>query len=185
MPDISVGGLGSTSRDSNHAARVRALYVQFHDRVLAFARKLAQPAVAEDIAQEVFVRLMNNPGLTDRDISVSYLLKIADNLAKRRYRSSRRFEPLGPATQDDDRFFADVENRRGRSGFHSIPGRESNDEADQKLAALGALTAAEHEAVRLIVCEGLSYEAAANALAVQVSTVNNWKFRGIQRLRAS
>ena len=35
----------------------------------------------------------------------------------------------------------------------------------------------------MIVCEGLSYEDAAASLGVRVSTINNWKYRGIQKLK--
>ncbi|MBT5382261.1 MAG: RNA polymerase sigma factor, partial [Phycisphaerae bacterium] len=38
-------------------------------------------------------------------------------------------------------------------------------------------------AVRLVVCNGLSYQEAAESLGVPVSTVNNWKYRGLQRLK--
>jgi DNA-directed RNA polymerase specialized sigma24 family protein len=45
------------------------------------------------------------------------------------------------------------------------------------------LTDNEQAAVRLIICRGLSYEQAARSLGVNVSTINNWKHRGVNKLR--
>ncbi|MFM7133611.1 MAG: sigma factor-like helix-turn-helix DNA-binding protein, partial [Planctomycetota bacterium] len=41
----------------------------------------------------------------------------------------------------------------------------------------------EQDAIRMIVCEGKSYQHAAEALGVSVTTINNWKHRGIVKLR--
>ena len=49
--------------------------------------------------------------------------------------------------------------------------------------ALSSLPTHERDAVRLVVCEGLSYEEASASLGVPVSTVNNWKYRGINKLK--
>jgi DNA-directed RNA polymerase specialized sigma24 family protein len=49
--------------------------------------------------------------------------------------------------------------------------------------ALDALTPDERNAVRLIVCEGKSYQHAAESLGVTVTTVNNWKHRGLVKMR--
>ena len=45
------------------------------------------------------------------------------------------------------------------------------------------LTPSEGDAVRLIIIEGRSYEQAACSLDVSVSTINNWKHRGLAKLR--
>ena len=49
--------------------------------------------------------------------------------------------------------------------------------------AMGLLTNNEQAAIRLIICRGLSYEQAAQSLGVNVSTINNWKHRGVNKLR--
>ena len=49
--------------------------------------------------------------------------------------------------------------------------------------ALGLLGRDEQDAIRLIVCEGKSYQHAAESLGVSVTTINNWKHRGIVKLR--
>jgi DNA-directed RNA polymerase specialized sigma24 family protein len=45
------------------------------------------------------------------------------------------------------------------------------------------LTPSEQSAIRLIVCEGLDYQAAARSLGVPVSTINNWKHRALAKLK--
>ena len=51
--------------------------------------------------------------------------------------------------------------------------------------ALETLPSHERDAVQTrTVCEGLSYDEASASLGVPVSTVNNWKYRGINKLKA-
>lgn len=146
---------------------VLGLFERYYDRVYWFARRSVDAPTAEDVAQEVFVRLLNMPGIETREITVNYLLKVGENIIRRRYQQSARA--------------GEVAERRGERGPCSL-----DDELDGLIASeemLGKLSDGEREALRLIVCEGLSYEAAALALDTKVSTVNNWKFRGIQKLR--
>lgn len=154
---------------------VIVLFEQYYERVYCFARRSLDPSSAEDIAQEVFVRLMNIQDLESRTISVSYLIKIADNLIKRRHRRLKRFEAI-------------LAGDSARSGVSPKESSELGEEADCETGvlcgdALDLLTQDEQDAVRLVVCEGLSYEDAARSLDVKISTLNNWKFRGIQRLK--
>ncbi len=151
------------------------LFEQFYERVYCFARRSLDQSTAEDIAQEVFVRLMNIQNLESRSVNVSYLIKIADNLIKRRHRRMKRFEAI----------MAGESNRSLGSCSHSDElGDEPSDEPGERFGeAMESLTSSEQDAVRLVICEGLSYESAARSLDVKISTLNNWKFRGIQRLK--
>ena len=76
-------------RESNtrlkRADLVLGLFEAYYDRVYAFARKSAEPAIAEDATQEAFVRLLQHPRLEELEISISYLLKIVHNILRRRY----------------------------------------------------------------------------------------------------
>lgn len=154
---------------STRGALVLRLFEVHYERVYWFARRSVDPTTAEDVAQEVFVRLLRIPDLEDRDVSGSYLLKVADNLLKRRHRQKIQ----------QDRFVNElpeprpVHTTRLPAGLDQTPCCEAMDH----------LSDMERDALRLIVCEGLSYEAAARAMDVKVSTVNNWKFRGIRKLR--
>lgn len=154
---------------------VLLLFERYYERVYCFVRRSLDPSSAEDVAQEVFVRLMNIGNLESRSISVSYLIKIADNLIKRRHRRMRRFEAI-------------LASEPTRSGVLRAMTGEHGEENQRDLdgtcdRVMGSLPGGESDAVRLVVCEGLSYENAARSLDVKVSTLNNWKFRGLQRLK--
>ncbi len=154
--------------------RVLSLFEQYYERVYCFARRSVEPSSAEDIAQEVFVRLLNVPDLETREIHASYLIKIAENLIKRGH---RRKQLLDQHT---------ARERRKAEHENKPAGRRTEAGADAKRRLkqdLGSLTPHEQEAVRLIVLRGLSYDEAARALGVTTSSVNNWKFRGLQRLK--
>lgn len=152
---------------STRGALVLSLFEQFYDRVYWFARRSVDAPTAEDVAQEVFTRLLRIPDLEDRIVNSGYLIKVADNLIKRRHKQKVQLE----------RFTSDRSERPETVAFNEEPVES------RCTGALHQLSDAEQDALRLIVCEGLSYEAAAKALDVKVSTVNNWKFRGIQKLR--
>jgi RNA polymerase sigma factor (sigma-70 family) len=154
-------------------AKVLELFETTFERVYRFARRSSDPETAEEVAQEVFSRLLSLQDFEKKELSVSYLIKIADNLLKRRHQRQQRW-------------------RRVESGLarETLPrlgamGARDRSEVDESrvAAAMDRLSTDEREAVRLIVCEGLSYEDAARSLGVQVSTINNWKHRGIQKLK--
>jgi len=144
------------------------LFEEFYERVYWFARRSVDASSAEDVAQEVFVRLLRIPDLDQRVVSVSYLIKVADNLMKRRHKQRVQH----------DRFTTEQHACAG-----ACAGEAPDAHVDDEDQSFDGLTNSEHAALRLIVCEGLSYENAARALSVNVSTVNNWKFRGIKKLR--
>lgn len=151
---------------------VLRLFDDFYERVYAFLRKSTSPEVAEDLAQEVFVRLLQHPELERLTISVSYLLKIAHNLLRRRYARAARLREL-------------LQERQQETASEGLNGLGSAIALDSDLleAAMGLLSSDEHSAVRLIVCEGRSYQHAAESLGVTVTTINNWKHRGLGKLR--
>jgi len=158
----------------NRANLVLDLFEQYYTRIFCFARKSLPAESAEDIAQEVFSRLLQLKHLEELDvISVSYLIKIADNLIKRRYNRGQRFNRFLEAAHAEPR---DRRTTGSTSGTAPELGRELTNQ-------LNELPPSEREAVRLVVCNGLSYQEAAESLGVPVSTVNNWKYRGLQRLK--
>ena len=171
-----------------HANRARIageLYVAHYHKVYAFVRKFLDEAEAEEVAHESFVRLLKVRELERMSISVAYLFRIAENLLRRRYERAQRYrailERLGRvapwAFEDSDAGSGQIVARRGVE--ESADGAGSG----RLEAAFEHLTSSEQSAVRLIVCEGLDYHAAARSLGVPVSTVNNWKHRGIAKLR--
>jgi RNA polymerase sigma-70 factor (ECF subfamily) len=154
-------------------AVVLDLFESSFERVYRFARRSVDAELAEEIAQEVFVRLLSLQDFEKKQLSVSYLIKIADNLLKRRHQRRRGWENIkGDLARDSV----------ARSGAKAARPHSEIDDT-RVTAAMDRLSSDERAAVRLIVCEGLSYEDAARSLGVQVSTINNWKHRGIQKLK--
>tara|TARA_Y100001933_G_scaffold187206_1_gene186218 strand:+ start:377 stop:778 length:402 start_codon:yes stop_codon:yes gene_type:complete len=129
--------------------------------------------MAEDVAQDVFARLLQIDRLPEMQISISYLIKIADNLIKRRYNRNQRFQ----------RFLEANDARMDDSSDDSWAGLDTNELSDDVTARLDQLSHDERNAVELVICHGLSYQEAAHSMGVPVSTVNNWKYRGLQKLR--
>ena len=164
-------GLSTSTRasTSERAALVLDLFDRYYDRVYAFLRKSTTTDVAEDLSQEVFVRLLQHPGLEALTISISYLLKIAHNLLRRRYTRAARLRQL-------------LEERGEVETPDEVSGAGILDPGVLE-TALGLLSRDEREAIHLIVLEGKSYQHAADSLGVSVTTINNWKHRGISKLR--
>jgi len=157
---------------------VMRLFEAYYTRVFAFTRKCAPQDVSEDVTQEVFVRLLQHPRLEELDLSVSYLIKVAHNLLRRRHaRSTRLRELLETAVTDD------LIQRRGRQGARSRTPVEDKTENIRIDEALQQLSNDERDAIRMIVQDGKSYTHAAEALGVTVTTINNWKHRGLSKLK--
>ena len=166
------------SPEENRADFVLRLFDEYYNRVYAFTRRCASNDVAEDVTQEVFVRLLQHPRLEQLELSVSYLIKVAHNLLRRRYARSARLKELLDTTVRDE-----LVHRHGRPEQRqhddTPPGYENLNIEE----AMSELTNEEQQALKLIVQEGCSYQHAANALGVTVTTINNWKHRGLAKLR--
>jgi RNA polymerase sigma factor (sigma-70 family) len=121
-------------------------------------------------------------------ISVAYLLRIAENLLRRRHGRAQRYrEILTEIVVDAGRVGPGHDEVDGR---HCASARASDtrslvDEIDSERldAVLKLLTPSEQSAVRLIVCQGMDYDTAARSLGVPVSTINNWKHRALSKLK--
>ncbi len=146
-----------------------------------FVRKRATAEIADDLAQEWFHRAINLRNLERIALEVGFFLRIAEHLLKRRAGQKSRFHEVlrrswrvdsalsesrnWDASADDSRWFeASVNESQGSLALEA----EALDEA------LRLLPSHLSAAVRMIACDGLSYEAAANALGVPASFVNNW-----------
>ena len=133
---------------------------------------------AIDVTQEVFIRLLQHPRLEELTLSVSYLIKVSHNLLRRRHsRSVRLRELLTTAVSDN------LIERHGRPDRVNRDRKTERLESNQLQDAMSTLTADEQDAIRMIVWEGKSYEHAAESLEVSVTTINNWKHRGLAKLR--
>ena len=157
---------------TSRANLVLELFDAYYKRVYCFTRKSLAPGAAEDIAQEVFTRLLQVKALEDKEISSSYLIKIADNLIKRRYNKEQRKNQ-----------YIDSQREEAVRDLRNLRKSESEWTSNEIKNALSSLPRHERDAVQLVICQGLSYEEASASLGVPVSTVNNWKYRGLNKLK--
>ena len=192
-PRLRLVGLGRDSVSDHlqtpvvaeeRARRVRELFDLHHQRVVVFLRRLTSSEQADDIAQEVFFRLLQVRNLESREISVGYLFRIGENLVRKRYHRDQRHR----RASEELRYRSEMVSGEIAGDQESLSGaigsREMAFVGSRALhQAMGLLTNNEQAAIRLIICRGLSYEQAARSLGVNVSTINNWKHRGVNKLR--
>ncbi|MBC03577.1 MAG: hypothetical protein CMJ34_09795 [Phycisphaerae bacterium] len=162
------------------SAIVLDLFDRYYDRVFAFARRSVGPNLAEDATQEAFLRLLQHPRLEELEISISYMLRVVQNILRRRHtRTARLREILEQEIKPRQR----RKEADGTNGIYQRPEPRTVLENMDLELALNRLSNDERDTIRLVVCEGLSYAEAARSLGVSVTTVNNWRHRGLARLR--
>ena len=155
----------------SRAELVEGLADRYYARVHAFARQLTDRSTADDITQEVFARLMTVEALEDRTISVSYLLKAAHNLVRGLHRKE------GRASRSREQLVQQMREAQKRLAQSAdVPTDASVNRW------LDTLPQHERDAVRLTVCSDLSLKDASVAMGVRVTTLTNWKYRGLRKL---
>jgi hypothetical protein len=186
-------GVDEAALKSLRSRIVGEMYKSSYHRVFAFARRLVCDEEAEEIAHETFVRLLRVRNLERMSLSVAYLLRIAENLVRRRHGRAQRYRVVlersgrmvpGIEMPDERPVVAGAREAEWSVGCtHNRASESQRWDADRLDSVLRQLTPAEQSAIRLIVCEGLDYQAAARSLGVPVSTINNWKHRAITKLK--
>ena len=149
-------------------ADFRAVFEQNKDAVYRFAWRMSgSAAVAEDIAQEVFLSLLRQPDKFDpaRGPWRSFLLAVARNLALKRWRDEHRWDEL------DDQFAT------------SPVDIERQETADAVGAAVALLPPLQREVLVLAEYEELSLEEIARAVDAEVGTVKSRLYRARENLR--
>lgn len=158
--------------DETREEFILRLFDSFYQRVFCFARRSAPRDVAEDVTQDAFMRLLQHPRLDELSLSCSYLIKIAHNILRRRHtRWVKLQEILTDMVAEDPR----LRDRRKTPSRESVP--------LGLIEAMRTLKPEERDALDLIVCRGMSYEQAARSLDTSVTTINNHKYRGLQKLK--
>ena len=141
----------------------------------------ANPADAEDIAQDAFVRAYRSLGrFRGASRFKTWLFQIAINAARTHWtKTQARGElPMDPAG-DDERSRASASQPSSRGFESTLLARDAIDRA------LATLPLELREAVVLRDLEGFEYKEIAALLAVPIGTVESRIFRGRERLRAS
>jgi len=149
-----------------------------------FLRLGAGPHEAEDMVQEVFLKLYRSaPGYEARSAFGAYALRVARNawIDRRRRRGAR---PQGRSLED-------VEHA-GEPGQGGLPAADLDptlpaqrrEELERVQRALGQLSPAHAEVIELALVQALPYAEIAEVLAVPVGTVKSRVFHAVRRLRA-
>jgi len=148
----------------------KAVFEEHKDAVYRFAWRMTNsPNAAEDVAQDVFLALLRQPGRFDpnRGRLRSFLLGITRNLVLKRWRDENQWEELV------DEQFAAAEPVN----------IERNETAQIVAEAVAALPVLQREVLILSEYEELSLEEIARAVESEVGTVKSRLHRARENLR--
>jgi RNA polymerase sigma-70 factor (ECF subfamily) len=156
------------------------LYQRYGNLVYSLSlRVLRQPAMAEEITQDVFLKLWRQPDRWDPSLGhfSSWLLTITRNAAIDRLRREGRQAPSGWAAADPaDDLAADVES------FAADQANWANGQVLRRL--LQRLPAEQRELIELAFYEGYTHSELAELLHLPLGTVKTRLRTGMQKLRA-
>jgi RNA polymerase sigma-70 factor, ECF subfamily len=146
----------------------------------AALRVLGNPATAQDVAQDVFLRLWRNPGKFDaqRGDLGAYLRLMARSRALDLWRTG---QAAGRAT-DRMKIAAGVDEPRPEE--QPVIEAERDERRRALRAALGTLPEAQREAVVLAYWGGLTADEIARRVGVPLGTAKSRVRLGLQRMRA-
>src|SRR5881394_4211611 len=177
--DIRLMGLVSAGDD-----RAFEELVERHQRLIVgtVGRMLGTGSEAEDIAQQVFVRVWKNAKRYEpRAKFTTWLLKITRNLVFNELRRRSR-HPQVPLQSESDEEERPLKDEQAVAPDASLLEHELQQAID---AAIAALPETQRMAVVLRRYEELSYEEIAEALDQSVSAVKSLLFRARTELRES
>jgi RNA polymerase sigma-70 factor (ECF subfamily) len=146
-----------------------AIFEEHKNAVYQFAWRMTNsPAVAEDIAQDVFLVLLRGDAELDRlrGSLRALLLGIARHLAWKRWRNDQRWTSL-----EDEAFIATPVSVESLGAEQAV------------LTAVAALPPLQREALILATYEGLSLQEMAYTLAVEIGTVKARLHRARENLK--
>jgi RNA polymerase sigma-70 factor (ECF subfamily) len=154
-----------------------AIFERYQNVVYRFARAMTgSPDLAEDVAQEVFMILIQELKRYDPERATlsTYLYGVARNVSRHRLRRQRRFQPVeSPQLTQAD----------GTPGADPLQ-RIVNDETGSEIRrALGRVPVKFREVVVLCDLHDLSYADAGAALHISTNAVRSRLHRGRQLLR--
>ena len=160
-----------------------ALYLERRpDLVRFFTLRLRSPAAAEDLVQDIYVRLSGMEQPADIQHPMAYLYRLGSNLMLDRLRGERR-----TALRDS----AWLETQITRLGDHEVspePSAEAAVAARQRLAllneALNELSPQTQRIFRMHKYEGLSHPEVAAALGISRSAVEKHMMAALKHLLA-
>ncbi len=138
-----------------------------------FRRRVGSDAEAEDLTQEVFLRLLRRPDATEIDNPEAFLFRMAVNLLRDRARRGRTF------AAHETELVARHERVEGLSPERVLEGRQS---LTQAMRILGELDERVRDAFILHRLEGLKYAEIAELFGVSVSSVEKYVIKALAHL---
>jgi RNA polymerase sigma factor (sigma-70 family) len=150
---------------------VLGLFEQNFEALYAHARKFVAANEAEDICQVVFTCLLHSEEEL-QGLELGTLLAMVRHQIHARYRHTRRiYCALRQHAMDD-----------GFQKKHHANGRASPTVLHRLEQEVARLPRDEQQALRLVICEGRSYESASHRMRVPITTIRKWENRALQRL---
>ena len=158
----SKSGLPMTdpTQSSARPGGLEAVYLDRRDSLVRFLRARGAGDQAEDLVQELWLKLSSAPATPVAD-PVGYLYRAANNLMISRHRSSERAE-----RRDDE--WASTGPAEDRSSEEALAARQEIERAEQRLRALGERVL---EAFVLFRVEGVPQREIAQRLGISLSAV--------------
>jgi RNA polymerase sigma-70 factor (ECF subfamily) len=145
-----------------------------------FLRRVNNRAEAEDLTQEVFVRLLGSHSLTEIDRAEAFVFRIASNLLRDRSRGARRWRWRTRLFIDDetvDIFVKELVEDRGPERV--LMGKETLTEVMSALDELGERT---RDIFLLFRLEAMKQHEIAALHGISPSTVEKHVMRAVQHL---
>lgn len=177
--DLRMDGAGGPERPND---LLDAYLSRRDDLVRFFAARLRSMAAAEDLVQDLYVRVASLDSHEPVENPSAYLYRLASNLMLDRLRSDRRSGARDSAWAKDQRL------EMGGEAVADEPSAEQNVAGRQRLAqlaqAIGGLPPKTRRAFELHKLEGLTQEETARSLGVSRKTVEKQISAALQRLLA-
>lgn len=165
----------------DHAA-FKALFDQTAGRLLAVAARVLQdPAQAEDVVQDVFVKLWNQAvqRTPTQPCSLAWLCVVTRNMAIDHVRRKRPETPLQWVDAEGDEHMHDMADEQ-HSPMEQLLAHE---DAARLGSCLGRLEPEPRQAVLFAFYEGLSHIQIAERMRKPLGTVKAWTRRSLLRLK--
>jgi RNA polymerase sigma-70 factor (ECF subfamily) len=166
------------------ATTVTEVWQQVHDGLRAFiAKRVANQTEAEDILQEVFLRIHQRiDGLKDPRRVLSWIYQITRHAIIDHYRAP------GPRREMPAGLFSDMERTGLTISAPSVEGEQDSGRFRRELAGclrpmLNRLSQDYRDAIMLVEMEGLTQQAAAERLGLSLSGMKSRVQRGRRQLK--
>jgi RNA polymerase sigma-70 factor (ECF subfamily) len=148
------------TQSNDQPGGLEAVYLDRRDALVRFLRARGAGEQAEDLVQELWLKLSGAPATPVAD-PVGYLYRAANNLMISRHRSTERAE-----RRDDE--WASAGPGEDRSGEAALAARQEIERAEQRLKAAGGRV---FDAFILFRVEGVPQREIAKRLGVSLSAV--------------